>query len=264
MHTPINFSLDEHGIGLLQVNRPAARNALNWTAQEQFAALVEQVAASTAVRVLIVTGVGKQAFVSGGDLKELARHPEQEAGARLNRVMSAALWQLSQLPLPVIAAVNGDAIGGGCEILSACDLRIASEVARFRYAQVGNALTTGWGGGARLIRQVGLARGLELLLTARLFDAAEAQRIGLVHRLVPAGEDVVAAARAWALELAALPREALAALKQLAYAAAERPSDAVNALEQALFVELWPRPDHLEALAAFNEKRRPRFNHPES
>lgn len=263
MQTPIDFSLDEHGIALLRVNRPAARNALNWTAQEQFAATVAAVGEDTAVRVLIITGAGDRAFVSGGDLKELAHHPEPAAGERLNRTMSATLSALSRLSVPVIAAVNGDAIGGGCEILSACDLRIATETARFRYAQINNALTTGWGGTARLVRQVGLGRGLELLLTARMLSAVEAQEAGLVHRLVPAGDDVVAAARDWARQLVALPREALAALKQLAYAAAERPSTEVNDLERQLFVELWPRADHLEALAAFNEKRPPRFNQPD-
>ena len=114
------------GIATLRVNRPEARNALNWTAQAAFAAAVAQVAGDTAVRVLIITGTGDKAFVSGGDLKELSQHPEREAGERLNRVMRDALGQLTRLPIPVIAAVNGDAFGGGCEILTACELRLAA------------------------------------------------------------------------------------------------------------------------------------------
>src|SRR5690606_34526099 len=102
------------GIALLRVNRPAARNALTWTAQEEFAAAVTA-ARNEAVRVLIITGAGGS-FVSGGDLKELAGHPEAAAAERLNRVMSGALAGLLELPYPVIAAVEGDAVGGGCEI----------------------------------------------------------------------------------------------------------------------------------------------------
>jgi enoyl-CoA hydratase/carnithine racemase len=140
----------EDGIATLRLNRPEARNALNWAAQEQFAAAVAAVERDTAVRVLIITGTGDKAFVSGGDLKELSQHPEREAGERLNRVMRDALVQLTHLPIPVIAAVNGDAFGSGCEILTACDLRLAADHARFCFAQVRNALCTGWGGTGRV------------------------------------------------------------------------------------------------------------------
>ncbi|MFQ5434580.1 MAG: enoyl-CoA hydratase/isomerase family protein [Anaerolineae bacterium] len=246
-------------IAVLRVNRPAARNALNWAAQEGFAAAVEQVAGDTAVRLLIITGTGEKAFVAGGDLKELSRHPEPEAGARLNRVMGQALTRLTQLPIPVVAAVNGDAFGGGCEILTACDLRIAAPHARFSFAQAKNGLTTGWGGTSRLAPLLGLSRALELLLTSRLFDAAEAQAMGLIHRIAP-DEDVLAAALAWADDILQLPRQALADLKQLAYAAADQPGTAVNQLETALFTNLWTHPDHLEAMAAFVAKRPPNFS----
>lgn len=260
MSTSIEFSVDDSGIGLLRVNRPQARNALNWAAQEAFAAAVADAGRLPHLRALIVTGAGDQAFVSGADLKELSRHPEPEAGERLNRVMSSALSDLSALPVPVIAAVNGDAVGGGCEIMTACDLRLASTSARFRLAQVHNGLTSGWGGTARLVDLIGLSRGMELILTTRVFDAAEAHRIGLIHRLIPAGEDVLTAARAWAGELIQLPRHALAAAKTLAVAASRlSPADA-NRLEAQLFVALWPSADHLEALSAFNEKRPPIFN----
>jgi enoyl-CoA hydratase/carnithine racemase len=260
----VEYSLRD-GIGLLRVNRPEARNALNWAAQEAFASAVSQAAADAAgkrplLRALIVTGAGDQAFVSGGDLKELADHPEPEAGARLNRVMSGALAALTALPAPVIGAVNGDAIGGGCEILTACDLRLTAAGARFCFRQVHNGLTSGWGGGPRLVELIGQARAMELMLTARMIDADEALRLGLVHRIAPPGTAVIQEARAWAGELLLLPREALAAIKQLVHAAAHlSPADAAR-LEARLFVDLWPSADHLEALAAFNEKRPPRFN----
>jgi len=249
----------ENGVAVLQVNRPWARNALDWAAQEQFAAVVATVAHDAAVRVLIITGTGHNAFVAGGDLKELRAHPEMAAGERLNRIMSQALSQLVKLSIPVIAAVNGDAFGGGCEILTACDLRLAAAHARFSFAQVRQGLTTGWGGTGRLVRLVGQSRAMELLLSARVLDAAEAQQMGLIHRLAPAGEELLAAAHSWAAELKALPRQALAATKTLVHATARLPAAELNQYETKLFTELWSHPDHLEAMAAFVEKRPPLF-----
>ncbi len=260
MSEEILFETDQQGIATLQINRPQARNALNWETQKQFAQIVTAVARDPAIRVLIITGTGDKAFVSGGDLKELSQHPDTAAGERLNRVMSVALHQLTQLPIPVIAAVNGDAFGGGCEILTACDLRLAAAHARFSFAQVRNALTTGWGGTGRLVRLVGQSRAMELLLTGRLFSAAEAQTIGLIHRLVPIGQDVLPVAREWATELVALPRQALAANKALVHAAANRTLAELSQYETELFTYLWAQPDHLEAMKAFVEKRSPSFN----
>lgn len=245
----------QDGIATLRVNRPGARNALDWAAQEQFAAAVAQIQGDTAVRVLIVTGTGEKAFVAGGDLKELSQHPEREAGERLNRTMRDALVQLTQLPVPVIAAINGDAFGGGCEILTACDLRLASGHARFCFAQVQNALCTGWGGTGRLLNLVGQARALDLLLTARIFSAAEAQQIGLVQQVVAGADELETAVTHLAHSLAKLPRNALAASKQLVYAASQTSQEALNEQESKLFINLWAEPDHLEALAAFRQKR---------
>lgn len=259
MSRSIEFSIDADGIAVLRVNRPAARNALTWSAQESFAQAIATAARANTARALIITGTG-EAFVSGGDLKELAGHPEAAAGERLNRVMSAALDALTTLPYPVLAAVNGDAIGGGCEILTACDLRLAAPHARFAFRQVYNGLTTGWGGGGRLVELIGQSRAMELLLTGRTFDAAEAQALGLIHRITPAGTDVVDAAYTWARELVHLPRSALAALKGLVHAAAYLPPADTARLEAQLFINLWPSPDHLEAVAAFSEKRPPVFN----
>lgn len=248
----------EDGVATLTVNRPQALNALNWTAQAQFAACVQQVAADAAVRVLVITGAGERAFVAGGDLKELHGYPDRESGARLNRIMSGALAQLTHLPLPVIAAINGDAFGGGCEIITACDIRIAVDTARFSFAQVRNALTSGWGGTARLVRQIGQSRAMELHLTARLLGAQEAVQIGLVHRIVPQGV-LETAVHTLAQQLCQLPRQALAANKQLVQFAAQHDVAAAQAKETELFVDLWTQPDHLEALQAFVEKRGPNF-----
>lgn len=250
----------EDSVGVLRVDRPRARNALDWSAQEKFATVVAEAARDERLRALIITGAGPT-FVSGGDLKQLAEHLDIDSGERLNRVMSGALAQLGDLPIPVLAAVNGDAAGGGWEIVTACDLRLMAADARLRFAQVRVGLTTGWGGTGRLVRQIGQSRALELLLSGRNISAEEARRIGLVHRIVPAGEDVLAAAQAWAASLKALPRGALAAMKRLVHATGSDRD--VNEYERELFLDLWASPDHREALIAFLDKRPPRFNHSE-
>ncbi|UCG23700.1 MAG: enoyl-CoA hydratase/isomerase family protein [Chloroflexota bacterium] len=257
MSNPVDYKVDR-GVAVLMIDRPESMNALNWSAQVQFSAAVENAAVDPSLRVLIITASGDKAFVAGGDLKELADHPSEADAERLNRVMGAALDKLTQLPLPVICAVNGDAIGGGCEIVTACDLRLAAEHVRFRFAQVHLGLTTGWGGAARLVHLLGASQAMELLLTGRAIDAKEALKMGLVHRSVKRGE-VQTEALSWAEELRALPREALAALKRQIWQAANLSLPALYQLEKESFVGLWPSADHLEAMAAFKGKRRPGF-----
>ncbi|KAA3659333.1 MAG: enoyl-CoA hydratase/isomerase family protein [Chloroflexi bacterium] len=246
-------------IATLIVNRPQALNALNWAAQEQFAEAVTAVSQTPTIRVLIITGSGSRAFVAGADLKELSQHPEQAGGERLNRIMTAALTKLTELPIPVIAAINGDAFGGGCEIMTACDLRIAVNYARFSFAQVRNALTSGWGGTARLVRLIGQSRAMELMLTARMMDVLEAFGMGLVHQVVDDG-GLKTAVSTLAQQLIQLPHHALAANKALVQFATQHPISETNQRETELFVDLWTQPDHIEAMNAFNEKRKPQFN----
>lgn len=257
---PILFQITDQGVAVLQVNRPGARNALNWQTQDRFAELVENIRHDPSLRVLIITGSGEKAFISGGDLKELKQHPEKEAGERLNRVMSGALINLRNLPIPVIAAVNGDAFGGGCEIVAACDLRVAGPDARFSFAQVRNGLVTGWGGTGYLVRLIGQSRAMELLLSGRLFSAQDALQWGLIHRIAGTREGVLQTARDWAAELITLPKDALAATKQLVQATGALSDADLSELEAKLFVDLWQTDNHLEALQAFVEKRRPKFN----
>jgi enoyl-CoA hydratase len=237
-------------IGILTVQRPAARNALDWAAQRDFAARIARCAQSATLRVLIITGSGPT-FVAGGDLKEQAGPLDVADGARLADVMGEALHQLTLLPVPVIAAINGDAWGGGCEIITACDLRLMRADARLHFVQARMGLTTGWGGTARLVRLVGTARALELLLTTRPVSADEAHQIGLVQRIVPAEGDVPAAARALAQELVRLPAHALAAIKGLVRESADLPLPAAYAAERRRFLETWIHPAHADAVAAF-------------
>jgi enoyl-CoA hydratase len=249
------------GVGVLRVNRPKARNALNWAAQTQFAAIVQALTegAHPDVHALIITGSGERAFVAGGDVKEHVGQTDPAVGVQVHETMSHALHQLTQLPIPVMAAINGDAYGGGWEIVTACDLRLMHAEAMLHFVQVRVGLTTGWGGTARLVRLIGLSRALHLLLTAQSLSARDARQMGLVHHLVPESADTLTAAVTWAQALIDLPRDALANLKRLAWDSAESHlSDA--ALEKTLFTALWPSANHQEALNAFIAKRPPRFN----
>lgn len=247
----------ESGVGILIINRPNARNALNLAAQEQFASAIDAATKDETLRILIITGAGDKAFASGGDIKELMGKDTQKDALRLIQVMSDASKKLTKLPCPVIAAVNGDAIGGGCEILTACDIRLASTRARFRFAQASLGLTTGWGGAERLVRLIGLSQATRLLLTAHSIDAKEAYRIGFIHSL--AENSVMEKARRLANELKALPQDALRNMKDLLWAVGRYDSTELSAIESKLFLSLWHSPDHHEAMVAFLEKRPPKF-----
>lgn len=244
----------QENIGILRISRPEARNALNWVAQEEFAQAIDNFSKDRNLRLLIITGEGNKAFAAGGDLSELAKSSHDSDGERLAVVMGTALRQLTEASFLVLAAVNGDAIGGGCEILTACDLRIANPYIRFRFPQVHFSLTTGWGGTARLVRLVGQSKASELLLTGRSFSAQEALSMGFVHRLTDQRASVLEAAIDWADELKSFSRESLAAVKQLIWASVQIPLGEAYILEKELFTHLWPLPDRLEAMKAFIKK----------
>ena len=256
MPNEIVFEVKER-IGVLTVNRPESRNALNWAAQEQFAYLVRQCRKDLSLRALIITGTGKKAFVAGGDVKELLANKESDTGERLQRTMSKALRELTQLPFPVIAAVNGDAIGGGCEILTACDLRIAAAHARFQFPQVRLGITTGWGGTGRLVRLIGQSRASDWLLTGRTIDAYEAERAGFINRVSSPEMNIMKLSMDLALALTQFPGQALAATKSLISSAANLPLAEVYEAEKKLFTKMWLTEERLEAVRAIVEKREP-------
>jgi enoyl-CoA hydratase len=247
-----------HDIAILQVNRPEASNALDWATQEGFATAVSALSTNPP-RVLIITGSGERVFIGGGDLHQLSQHPEPEAGARLNRIMRDALIELTHLPCPVIGAVNGDAAGGGTEVLTACDLRLSVPTARFHFVQVRMGLTSGWGGTARLVRLLGQSKATGLMLSGQSITAVDALQLGFLHRVIGAEESVLDTAVAWAEHLASLPKHALSAEKRLLQTALSEPLPAAYQRETAEFLPLYGAPDNREAIAAFREKRRPQF-----
>jgi len=261
MTNEIVFEVNER-IGVLTVNRPESRNALNWAAQEQFAYLVRQCRKDVSLRGLIITGTGEKAFVAGGDIKELMADKEPNTGERLQRTMSKALQELTQLPFPVIAAVNGDAIGGGCEILTACDLRIAAAHSRFQFPQVRLGITTGWGGTGRLVRLIGQSRASDWLLTGRTIDAYEAERAGFINRLSSPEMNLMHLSMDMALALTQYPGQAMAATKSLISSAANLPLGEVYEAEKKLFTKMWLTDERFKAVRAIVEKREPMIDRP--
>ena len=178
---------NESGIAHITVNRPAVRNALNSATMRELKAVFEQAKADDSVRVVILTGAGDKAFVAGADINELAKLSPVE-GREYSLAGQAIFDLIESLGKPVIAAVNGYALGGGCELAMACTFRIASDNAVFGQPEVKLGIIPGYGGTQRLSRLVGRGHAAQLLLTGEMIQAAEALRIGLVNQVVPQTE----------------------------------------------------------------------------
>lgn len=184
MYSNITLTTPEPGIHLLTINRPKSLNALNADTLDEIAAAVAEVGADSGARALLVTGAGEKAFVAGADISQMQNFDSAQAQAfseRGNRTFRA----LEMLPVPVVALVNGYALGGGCELAMACDWIVASERAMFGQPEVNLGVVAGFGGTQRLTRLVGRAMAMDLLVTGRMVKADEALRIGLVNQVVP-------------------------------------------------------------------------------
>lgn len=255
MITHETLNLTYHGaVATITFNQPDARNALPLAGMRAFAAAVEQLAADADLRAVILTGAGAVAFCAGGDLRDLAPLTSAADGATVGRVMGDALLALEGLPVPVIAAINGYALGGGCEIALACDLRVVDESVRFGAVHKHVALIPGWGGGQRLLRAVGYARAMDLLLTAQVLNARDMLRLGLAQRVVPDGE---AYAGAWSLVTAFedAPLGVVRAVKALLRAGTHLPYAEALDEEHALFPDLWAADAHLAAVEKFLNRK---------
>src|SRR5213596_957155 len=179
-------------IAFVTVNRPDKLNALNDQVMLELGKAAESIASEPEIRGAILTGAGPKSFVAGADIGDLARQGPFDGKARAQRGQGV-LRRLETCGKPVIAAINGFALGGGCELAMACHIRIASDAAKFGQPEVKLGIAPGYGGTQRLPRLVGKGRALELLLTGEMIDAQEAYRLGLVNRVVPAGELMAAA-----------------------------------------------------------------------
>ena len=169
-------------VALVTLNRPEVRNAINLEMIQDLGAMLDVVGADPDVRAIVIQGSGDKAFAAGADIAELKERGTEDA---LRRINAALFRRLEEQPIPAIAAVRGYALGGGCELAMACDVRVAGESAKFGQPEVGLGIIAGAGAIQRLPRLVGMGRAKELLFTGRIVDAAEAERIGLVNQVVP-------------------------------------------------------------------------------
>lgn len=255
MSLKVQLDRTKTSIATLWFNRPEARNALDWEAQAAFHFHVRGMIDDPSVRVLILTGVGNQAFCAGGDLVELAQYPSEGDGQRLAEGMGEALNLLEAAPFPTIAAINGYALGGGSEIAVACDMRIIDETARMGFVQLSLGLTPGWGAGQRLARLVGYARAMEILLDARPMTAENILRLGLANRIVAPGQAYTAALE-FAERIAGWDMAAVKAVKRLLQNHYRMDYEAALHAERAEFPALWAAEAHRGAVEAFLAERK--------
>ena len=247
----------EAGIYLLTVNRPKALNALNAATLDEIAAAIAKVAADDKARVLLVTGTGEKAFVAGADIAEMQNAAIEQAREISERGMQV-MYALEALPIPVIALVNGYALGGGCELALACDWILASDNAVFGQPEVNLGIPPGFGGTQRLPRRLGPARALELLTTARQVKAAEAVAIGLANHVYPASE-LKAKGLEMARTIAAKGPAAVRLVKQAVQRGDNLDLYTACALETDLFAQAFGTQDRKEGMSAFLEKRPAKF-----
>ena len=250
----VDHPLPDHpGVALLTIDRPEARNALSFALLAELADTLERLDADPACRTVVLTGAGNKAFAAGADIIELA----DQTPDRLEVEGHFDAWdRIAGVGLPVIAAVRGYALGGGCELAMSCDLLIAGDDARFGQPEIRIGVMPGAGGTQRLTRAVGIPRAMELVLTGRVLEAAEAFEAGLVTRVVPASE-TVSAALELADTIAGMPPLAVRAAKQAVRAAVELPMSAGLRHERAAFFALFATEDQREGMRAFIEKRSP-------
>ncbi len=256
MPTALLFELS-NGIARVTIDRPDKLNALNATVISELGDAVTRIETDAAVRGVILTGSGQKAFVAGADISELADQGPMEGKAR-SMLGQLVFRRLERCGKPVIAAVNGFALGGGCELAMACHIRIAAEHARFGQPVVKLGLGPGYGGTARLPRLVGKGRALELLLTGAMIDAAEAYRIGLVNRVVP-GDRLLAEAEAMLRTILENGPLAIRACLEAVDAGLETSLDQALLLEANHFGLLSATADMREGTKAFTEKRKAAF-----
>jgi enoyl-CoA hydratase len=241
------------GVAMVTIDRPDARNALSFALLAELAEALERLDGDPAVRAVVLTGAGDAAFAAGADITELAEQtPERLAGEG-----HFDAWdRIAGVGVPVIAAVRGYALGGGCELAMSCDLIVAGDDARFGQPEIRIGVMPGAGGTQRLTRAIGQARAMELILTGRLFGADEAFAAGLVSKVVPAA-DTLPSSMALASIIAGMPPLAVRAAKAAVRSAAELPLAEGLRRERAAFFDLFATDDQREGMAAFMAKRPP-------
>ncbi len=250
-----NVIVERDGLlGVVTLNRPQALNALSYGLVKDLSLAMQDLDQDAAVRVIIVTG-GAKVFAAGADIKEMA-----ERGPFDERIQERLAYRdmINKISKPVIAAVNGFALGGGCELAMSCDIIVAAESARFGQPEVNLGIIPGSGGTQRLTHVLGKHRAMELVLTGDMFNAADAERLGLVNRVVP-GELCLEEAKSIARKIAAKPQLAIKAAKEAVLKSANSGLDEGLEFERKSFYLLFASEDRTEGMKAFLEKRKPEF-----
>ncbi len=247
----------EGGVATLTFNRPKALNAMNSATMAELSEAVSCCRKDDAVKVLVLTGAGDKAFVAGADISQMQDLRPQEALAFMEAGQET-LRQIETLPKPVIAAVNGYALGGGTEIILACDIRFASEKAVFGQPEILIGLIPGWGGTQRLPRIIGMGRAKELILGGAQIDAKRAYEIGLVNRVIPP-EQLMEETLKFARKLAGMPGFALKMAKHAVNYGYDLALDSACRLEAECCAQCFSTDDQKEGMKAFLEKRKPAF-----
>lgn len=243
----------ENFIGVLTINRPNALNALNSKVLDELRETFDKIDLET-TRVVIITGAGEKSFVAGADISEMSTASVAEA-EKFGKKGNDVFRKIETFPLPVIAAINGFALGGGCELAMSCDIRICSENAVFGQPEVGLGITPGFGGTQRLARLVGLGKSKELIYAANNIKAEEALRIGLVNHVYPL-ENLMDEAIKLATRIAKNAPIAVRAAKKAINTGIDTDMDRAIIIEEKLFASCFETEDQMEAMKAFLEKRK--------
>lgn len=248
------LEVDETGIATLSINRPDKLNALNNQVFVELIKLLDDIEKDASLRGLIITGAGEKAFVAGADIKEFSGFDTNRAVELATRGQ-AVFERIENLTIPVIAAVNGFALGGGCELAMACHIRIASANAKMGLPEVSLGLIPGYGGTQRLTQLVGRAKALELIMSGRFIGAEEAQTIGLVNQVVES--DLMDACKTL---MKSMTKQAPIAIKNAILAIKHAGTETGYKHEANLFGDLFATADFKEGTTAFLEKRKPSFS----
>jgi enoyl-CoA hydratase len=249
----------EERVGIIKINRPEVRNVLNWETWMELEDALKRLHEDRHLRVGILTGVGDEAFIAGADLYMLKDRTPQDAIDASKKANEILLF-MESMDEPVIAAINGWALGGGCEIALACDIRIASEKAQIGQTEVRVGIMPGYGGNIRLTRLVGPGRAKEMIFTGKILSAAEAEKIGIVNRVV-SHETLMAEAMSLANQIAKGPAAIHIAKRSIFFAFQNSYLDSLQR-DSELYGEVYKTRDFKEGVTAFLEKRKPKFeNH---
>ncbi|ABO50306.1 Enoyl-CoA hydratase/isomerase [Desulforamulus reducens MI-1] len=247
----------EGNIALLTINRPKALNALNPEVLTELGQAVDAISADDEIFVVILKGAGEKAFVAGADITAMKDMTALE-GRNFGQLGQEVFKKLEYMPKPIIAAINGFALGGGCELAMACDIRVASEKSKFGQPEVGLGITPGFAGTQRLPRLVGKGRAKELIYTADIIGAADAHRIGLVNHVVPE-DQLLEFCKNMAKRIASKGQIAVRLCKSAIDQGLEMDVDKGIAYEAEVFGLCFATTDQTEGMTAFVEKRKPNF-----